>query len=755
MAIFSKFRAGKKAAEQVKQQQAAAEDKPAPAPYKHVPKHAASDSSGGARSHSDQEQILYQNQQRMSRAPSDSMGNPSMAATSPFLPPIGGFSQDMMPQQSPSARSSFQQPRATFNGMPRAHSTDFFVTDPEAPPLPPVGPTSPLDKHKSQSMKSVARSSSGYFMDAGNSFNNGYMGNPKMKMAAQDRGYLTNTGNTDPTDSAYASVAHSRAPSMQTPTQEVPQQPLPKQSHSNFLPELDLGHQEPVAATSAPSTSYSNRRSVEASRQPLPMNEPVAANANDYYAESDRSETYSQRSSSRQLNLQRVESRATTRSVTPSIHILEGLKVNKKGKLLDEEGDPVGELVDGDMLDCVRQRANAHGEVLDDSGNVVGHVRTITRIIEEPEPYVAPSATYSPNRSSSQPPSRSYSGFMPDLQPYNPPAMTAVPETYPEPIQAPQRGVSPVQEASPIASPAPQRVISHESLRESNRASQREMSPMREAAPYSGYAPQRSMTPVREASVDSTTATLPTMNTLPDTLPQEGPAAFSYKGPVPVSDGPPPEARGQLARRVSAQAPPLPRNNSGSFPQMNPSQFSQAAGAVPGPSRRSSTQATPLNTHAPPMRPAIKNRFSHNAPLGRSPLASSQENSPIESEESGGSDTSSNRQMEMKSKARPNMPAWQPSSNSVPGTPYSYAQSYNSMPVRQQYQQPAMPPQKPRTYFTHAGRVDASELEKTRSEAESTVSTAPSSASIKSANPSTKKKSRFSFMSKSNAVAAH
>lgn len=70
---------------------------------------------------------------------------------------------------------------------------------------------------------------------------------------------------------------------------------------------------------------------------------------------------------------------STTTSALPPLTILDGLKVNKRGKILDEEGDPIGELVEGDIIDCVRQKANANGEVLDDYGRVVGRVSTLGR----------------------------------------------------------------------------------------------------------------------------------------------------------------------------------------------------------------------------------------------------------------------------------------------------------------------------------------------------------------------------------------
>jgi hypothetical protein len=62
----------------------------------------------------------------------------------------------------------------------------------------------------------------------------------------------------------------------------------------------------------------------------------------------------------------------------PSLNILNGLKVNKRGLILDEEGDPIGELFDGDIIDCVRQKADAYGDVLDEYGRVVGRVRTLS-----------------------------------------------------------------------------------------------------------------------------------------------------------------------------------------------------------------------------------------------------------------------------------------------------------------------------------------------------------------------------------------
>lgn len=67
----------------------------------------------------------------------------------------------------------------------------------------------------------------------------------------------------------------------------------------------------------------------------------------------------------------------------PGLDILEGLKVNKKGQILDEDGEPIGELVEGELSDCAGKKCNAEGEVLDKDGNVVGRVQTLAPKAEE------------------------------------------------------------------------------------------------------------------------------------------------------------------------------------------------------------------------------------------------------------------------------------------------------------------------------------------------------------------------------------
>ncbi|KAF7192652.1 Mesocentin [Pseudocercospora fuligena] len=67
----------------------------------------------------------------------------------------------------------------------------------------------------------------------------------------------------------------------------------------------------------------------------------------------------------------------------PELDILDGLKVNKKGKVLNEDGEEIGELTAGDLSKCAGKKINAVGEVIDKDGNVIGHVRTLPQEVQQ------------------------------------------------------------------------------------------------------------------------------------------------------------------------------------------------------------------------------------------------------------------------------------------------------------------------------------------------------------------------------------
>ncbi|CAI6282696.1 unnamed protein product [Periconia digitata] len=69
--------------------------------------------------------------------------------------------------------------------------------------------------------------------------------------------------------------------------------------------------------------------------------------------------------------------------ITPDLDILDGLKVNKKGQVLNEDGEPIGELTEGEISECAGKKINEKGEVLDKDGNVIGKVKTLPQMVEQ------------------------------------------------------------------------------------------------------------------------------------------------------------------------------------------------------------------------------------------------------------------------------------------------------------------------------------------------------------------------------------
>ena len=70
---------------------------------------------------------------------------------------------------------------------------------------------------------------------------------------------------------------------------------------------------------------------------------------------------------------------------TPDISTLEGLKVNKKGLVLDEDGEPIARVSEGELADVAGKKINAQGEIVDKDGNVIGKVEMIKKEPEETE----------------------------------------------------------------------------------------------------------------------------------------------------------------------------------------------------------------------------------------------------------------------------------------------------------------------------------------------------------------------------------
>jgi hypothetical protein len=86
------------------------------------------------------------------------------------------------------------------------------------------------------------------------------------------------------------------------------------------------------------------------------------------------------------LHPELVEEAAQEAPQLPGLDILEGLKVNKKGEVLNEDGEPIARVSEGEITDLVGKKINANGEVLDKDGNVIGKVELIPEAFDVEEP---------------------------------------------------------------------------------------------------------------------------------------------------------------------------------------------------------------------------------------------------------------------------------------------------------------------------------------------------------------------------------
>jgi len=74
-----------------------------------------------------------------------------------------------------------------------------------------------------------------------------------------------------------------------------------------------------------------------------------------------------------------------------SKHAAAGRKVNKKGEVVDENGDIIAKLTDGTLEKCAGNEIDDDGDVVDGKGTTVGHV-TLLEDIPEPEAEPEPEA---------------------------------------------------------------------------------------------------------------------------------------------------------------------------------------------------------------------------------------------------------------------------------------------------------------------------------------------------------------------------
>jgi hypothetical protein len=69
----------------------------------------------------------------------------------------------------------------------------------------------------------------------------------------------------------------------------------------------------------------------------------------------------------------------------PDLSILKGMKVNKVGRIVDENGNPHGVLVEGDAKKLAGRKVDGEGKIWDDSGKVIGRAELLPEDEREAE----------------------------------------------------------------------------------------------------------------------------------------------------------------------------------------------------------------------------------------------------------------------------------------------------------------------------------------------------------------------------------
>lgn len=499
MGLFSRKTKAKPVQNEVKAEEKKEIEIP-PLPYKHISKHAAADSAAqGSRSDSyeDRTQIALANRQRMANSPYDtSLSNAS-------------FVQDIAHNMARGSRSRPASPTAERFGVSRSYSDDAHYHN--------LHRNSTGPSHKSRAgaqAPKLQRSSTDYFARSPHTHG---------KQPAE-AGYYSYSSDSGYESAEPASAMHSRAPSEHNDFSKG------HAAYSNLLPELALnGEHSPVDlnsdARSIRSTrSVSKRTRFEDSVDPMPALDQLQQ----YRQDSDSS-----------LGLT-----SHHEGSSPPLSILEGFKVNKKGKILNEEGEPIGELVEGDLLDCVRQKVNANGEVLDEYSRIVGHARTIAT------------------------PTTTQQNVLPATETGTPIAQTSPVLTRPQSVQQPVEVTKSVEEpvqSEPVAAAVPAQevqrsdsagetwlpAVTHQVMPQSNAVPVLSL-PTPEPARVARSASERSLSELSKSYVRPAMRSVPENKVPIDDAFPASPSSYSYKGEIPATDGP--SAAGKLLLGPSSYA---------------------------------------------------------------------------------------------------------------------------------------------------------------------------------------------------------
>ncbi|KAM0815902.1 putative LEA domain-containing protein [Seiridium cardinale] len=79
---------------------------------------------------------------------------------------------------------------------------------------------------------------------------------------------------------------------------------------------------------------------------------------------------------------ERLDAIEEAKNQLPPLSVLEGLNINKAGNVVDEKGNVLGRVKEGDIKKLVGKQPDAEGKVWDSKGNVIGEVEVVPEAIE-------------------------------------------------------------------------------------------------------------------------------------------------------------------------------------------------------------------------------------------------------------------------------------------------------------------------------------------------------------------------------------
>lgn len=651
MTIFSRKSKAKKEDER-KRAADTSEEKPKPA-YKHVPTHAAADSAGQGGRTDDSHQIAQANRRRIANSMFDStLNNASyaqeiahnMAHGTPPPASSGTGQQRFSPMQrnysenalfanmdvrqmvaSPAQRP--QSASAPRHRMSRS-SSDYCT---------PFGVQSSLDSSVTKGKRPLTSAGPGY---TNNSSDSGYeSAGPPSAMHSRT------PSECNLQEHSISHLARSSSGFL-LPELKLGDVPMAEQlstdvgesaiasegvlKNGGSVPQLDLAYDQTSTKSTKSTNSVSKRTRFEDDADPMPaLNQleairtsssstPPLAEPSISLAREEHDKTLNKGGFECQKSPQAdgqqsaftapaalpttpLTGTATPLSTTRSgslapLSVLEGFKVNKKGKILDEEGDTIGELIKGDLLDCVRQKANACGEVVDEYGRVVGAVCTVPRLLA--------TSRFTPELRSQQLQHASAFDTAADVAAL-PQARRdeAVPMPMPT-VQQPVPSADAHAPASALVAPITTHLPNASSPRhlpsfqardfaaeiqapQSNVSSQGQMDTLKRSV-VARSASERSLSELSKQYARPTMSSVPENKVPEDDVLLETSGAFAYKGDIPSVDGP------TVSIRRRSQSPPLPSQSRPIFAGSH-SSSTMLMPSRPGAgmnSRRSTTQFT-------------------------------------------------------------------------------------------------------------------------------------------------------------------